>query len=71
VHGRAFPRIAGQLCRRSNHLAAKDFGENSNFLANMIEDVRLDAGTHSVGWTDAPQRIGNLERSCAPLDALR
>jgi hypothetical protein len=71
VHGRATRRSLDQSCRRGNDLAAKDFAQNSDFLADVIEDVRLDAGTHSVGSADAPQRMGNLERSFAPLDALR
>jgi hypothetical protein len=49
VHRRAGARIVDQLFRRGNDLIPKDFGEDSNFLADVIEDLRLDTGAHSVG----------------------
>src|SRR5262245_40819384 len=49
VPGRAASPIIDQLCRRSNYLVPKDLGEDPNFLANVIEDLRLDAVAHSVG----------------------
>src|SRR5262245_47777314 len=49
MHARASRRIVGQSCGCGNYLAAQDFGEDPNLLADVIEDMLLDTGTHSVG----------------------